>query len=87
MGYWAVVEKEVDRYCAYFPDITGVVVRARTIEELKVLLQEALIDHLKILQQSNEPIPRSNFNPTTKTTHPKKIPQNIVEYLYITMNK
>lgn len=85
MGYWALVEKRENGFCAHFPDILNIEVCSKTIEEIKVLLKESLLEYLKFLEKTDKPLPTTNFNPSTQTTNPKKIPLNVFEYLYITV--
>lgn len=57
MRYPIVIEKATYNYAAYCPDFPGCVATAKTLEEVKQQLTEALISHLENLKANNKPIP------------------------------
>ncbi|MBI1741395.1 MAG: type II toxin-antitoxin system HicB family antitoxin [Acidobacteriales bacterium] len=57
MNYIAIYEKSHTGWAAYVPDLPGVVTTARTKEEVRSLIQEAVEFHLDGLQEDQLPIP------------------------------
>ena len=47
MQYAMIVEKGERNYSAYFPDLPGCIATAKTLEELKQAMREALELHLR----------------------------------------
>lgn len=46
MHYAVIIEKRTNSYGAYVPDLPGCVAVGETIEEVKILIQEAIEFHL-----------------------------------------
>ncbi|MEM7760983.1 MAG: type II toxin-antitoxin system HicB family antitoxin [Cyanobacteria bacterium P01_A01_bin.40] len=57
MRYAIVIEKGRYNYAAYCPDFPSCVATAKTVDEVKQQLSEALISHFEALKEGNEPIP------------------------------
>ncbi len=57
MRYAIVIEKAPSNYSAYVPDLPGCVATAKTIEEVKQEIAEAISFHLEGLQMEGLPIP------------------------------
>ncbi|MEM8673966.1 MAG: type II toxin-antitoxin system HicB family antitoxin [Cyanobacteria bacterium P01_G01_bin.67] len=57
MRYAIVIEKGRYNYAAYCPDFPSCVATAKTVDEVKQQLSEALVSHLETLTEGNEPIP------------------------------
>ena len=58
MNYIALIHKEEDSdYGVSFPDFPGCVSAGETIEEVKVMAQEALLNHINLLREMGEQIP------------------------------
>ncbi len=60
MRYTMIIEKGKNNYSAYLPDLPGCVATAKTPEELKRLMQEAIELHIQGLQEDGLPIPEPN---------------------------
>jgi predicted RNase H-like HicB family nuclease len=60
MRYAMVIEKAGDNYSAYLPDLPGCVATAKTIEELKTLMQEAAEFYIEGMIEDELPIPELN---------------------------
>lgn len=58
MRYAVVIEKGETSYGAYVPDLPGCVAVGETIEEVKVLIAEAIEFHLEGMQKDGLPIPQ-----------------------------
>lgn len=58
MEYMVVIEQGDDGYGAYVPDLPGCVAVGETREEVLVLIQEAIVLHLELLQEEGLPIPQ-----------------------------
>lgn len=57
MRFAIVIERSGTGYGAYAPDLPGVGVVGETVEEVKVLIREAIELHLDGLREDGEPIP------------------------------
>ena len=68
MRYAIVVEKAVNNYSAYVPDLPGCVATGATVEETEREIREAIGFHIEGLIEDGLPIPQ---------------PASIVEYLEI----
>ncbi|MBD2484586.1 type II toxin-antitoxin system HicB family antitoxin [Planktothrix sp. FACHB-1365] len=58
MRYAIVIEKGENSYGAYVPDLPGCVAVGETVEEVRTLMQEAIIFHLEGLQEEGVQIPK-----------------------------
>ena len=58
MRYAVIIEKETDSYGAYVPDLPGCVAVGETVEEVKILIQEAIKFHLEGMVEDGETIPQ-----------------------------
>jgi predicted RNase H-like HicB family nuclease len=57
MRYAVVIEKGPTSYGAYVPDLPGCVAAAKTRDEVKKLIAEAISLHLEGLREDQLPIP------------------------------
>jgi len=57
--YAAVFEKTSTGWSAYVPDLPGLGVAGKTLEETKVLLSEGIEFHLEGLREDGLPIPQA----------------------------
>ena len=58
MRYAIVVERAVNNYSAYVPDLPGCVATGATLEESARLIREAIELHLTGLREDGLPIPQ-----------------------------
>ena len=58
MRYAIVVERAVNNYSAYVPDLPGCVAPGATMEETEQLIREAIELHLAGLREDGLPIPQ-----------------------------
>ncbi len=58
MRYVIIIEKGIDSYGAYIPDLPGCVAIGETPEEVRELIQEAILLHLESLREAGEPVPQ-----------------------------
>ncbi len=58
MRYAVAIEKAESNYAAYVPDLPGCVATGETVEEVKRLVQEAILLHLEGMREDGEPIPK-----------------------------
>jgi predicted RNase H-like HicB family nuclease len=57
--YLVVIEKSADgSFSAYVPDVPGCVSCGDSIEDAKVMIQEAICVHIDSLQKHKEPVPK-----------------------------
>jgi predicted RNase H-like HicB family nuclease len=61
MQYAMIVEKGERNYSAYFPDLPGCVATAKTLDELKQAMREALELHLRGMREDGLPIPEPSL--------------------------
>jgi predicted RNase H-like HicB family nuclease len=61
MKYAVIIEKGDTSYGAYVPDLPGCVAVGETLEEVKLLIREAIAFHLEGLREESLPVPE----PTT----------------------
>ena len=66
MRYAVIIEKGTNSYGAYVPDLPRCVAVGETIEEVKILIQEAIKFHLEGMVEDGETIPQ---------------PSSIIEYV------
>lgn len=57
MQYLVIIEKGESGYGAYVPDLPGCIAAAPTREEVRVLIEEAIVLHLEDMRERGEPIP------------------------------
>ncbi len=57
MRYLVVIEKGKSSWGAHVPDLPGCVAVAKTREEVRKLIKEAINFHLEDLREHGEPIP------------------------------
>lgn len=60
MKYTMIIEEGKNNYSAYLPDLPGCVATAKTIEELKQLMREAVELHIEGMIEDGLPIPEPN---------------------------
>ncbi len=58
MHYTVVIEQGETSYGAYVPDLPGCVAVGETIEEVKILIAEAIEFHIEGMLQDGLPIPK-----------------------------
>lgn len=56
-AYTVIIERSATGYGAYTPDVPGCVAAGNTVEEVLVLLREALVFHLEDLLSGGQPLP------------------------------
>lgn len=61
MSYTVVFEKTSSGYSAYVPDLPGCVAAAKTLDETRTLMKEAVAMHIETMREDGEAIPE----PTT----------------------
>jgi predicted RNase H-like HicB family nuclease len=61
MRYTIIIEKAVNNYSAYVPDLPGCISTGATIEETKRNIRDAVAFHLRGMEEDGDPIPE----PTT----------------------
>ncbi|MDP9272480.1 MAG: type II toxin-antitoxin system HicB family antitoxin [Chloroflexota bacterium] len=57
MKYTVVYERTPRNYSAYVPDLPGCVAAAKTKEETRRLIREAIEMHIEAMREDGEPIP------------------------------
>ena len=55
--YAVIFEKAENNWAAYVPDLPGCMTTAKTLDELRANIREAIQGHLDTLRQLGEPIP------------------------------
>ena len=55
--YTLIIEEAGANVAAYAPDLPGCVAAAETIEEARLLMEEALTLHVEMLREMGEPVP------------------------------
>ncbi len=58
MRYAIVIEKAMNNYSAYVPDLPGCIATGKTVEEAEQLIREAIELHLTGLREDGVPIPQ-----------------------------
>jgi predicted RNase H-like HicB family nuclease len=58
MRYAVIIEKGTNSYGAYIPDLPGCVAVGETIEEVRILIQQAIEFHLEGMLKDGEKIPQ-----------------------------
>ena len=61
MKYVVIFEKGENNYSAYAPDLPGCGVVGETLEEVRILITEAIEFHIEGLQESGYEIPQPSF--------------------------
>ena len=61
MQYAMIIEKGENNYSAYFPDLPGCIATAKTLDELKSRMREALEMHLQGMREDGLPIPEPSL--------------------------
>jgi predicted RNase H-like HicB family nuclease len=57
MKYLVIYEKSATGWGAYAPDLPGLGIAAKTLEEAKELIREAIDFHLEGLRENGDPVP------------------------------
>lgn len=65
MRYGVVIEKAVDNYSAYVPDLPGCVATGQTVEEVERAIREAIRFHVEGLREDGLDVPE----PTSICNH------------------
>jgi len=63
--YTIIYERSATGYGAYVPDLPGLGVVGRTLDEVRTLIHEGIPLHIESLRQHGEPVPE----PTTEAEH------------------
>ena len=61
MQYPMIIEGGERNYSAHFPDLPGCIATAKTIDELKQRMREALELHLRGMREDGLPIPEPSL--------------------------
>ena len=64
-GYAVVIEGDEVGYSAYVPDLPGCVAAGASVDEVEVLIREAIGLHVESLQAHGEPVPPPSAVATT----------------------
>ncbi len=65
MRYAIVIEKGLDNYSAYVPDLPGCIAAGTTVEEVEKEIREAIRFHIQGLKEDGIPVP----GPTSIADH------------------
>jgi predicted RNase H-like HicB family nuclease len=63
--YTIIIEDAGSNFAAYAPDVPGCVAAAKTVEETRTLMEEALELHIEMLREMGEEIPEPNSQAAT----------------------
>jgi predicted RNase H-like HicB family nuclease len=63
--YTIIIEDAGSNFAAHAPDVPGCVDAAKTVEETRTLMEEALELHIEILREMGEEIPEPNSQAAT----------------------
>jgi predicted RNase H-like HicB family nuclease len=69
MKYTIILEKAPNNYSAYVPDLPGCVAAGDTREETIRLIQEAVQEHIALLQELGDPVPEPTSEAHTVEAH------------------
>jgi len=58
MRYAIVIEKAMNNYSAYVPDLPGCIATGATVEEAEQMIREAIALHLTGLREDGLPVPQ-----------------------------
>ena len=58
MKYTIVIEKTPSGFSAYVPDVPGCIAAGQSRDEVIRLMSEALPDHIQLMRESGEDIPK-----------------------------
>ena len=61
MQYPMIIERGERNYCAHFPDLPGCIATAKTLDELKQRMREALELHLRGMREDGLAIPEPSL--------------------------
>lgn len=64
MTYAIVIERTLNGYSAYVPDLPGCVAAGGSQEETEKLIREAVAHHLESLRERGNPIPKPQTSVT-----------------------
>ncbi|HEX9467696.1 MAG TPA: type II toxin-antitoxin system HicB family antitoxin [Acidimicrobiia bacterium] len=56
--YAVVIEGQENSFSAYVPDLPGCVAAGETVDEVELLIREAIRVHVKSLRTHGEPVPK-----------------------------
>jgi predicted RNase H-like HicB family nuclease len=59
MTFAVIFEKGPTSYGAYVPDVPGCVAAAKSLDEVRGLIREAILFHIEELRDSGYPVPQS----------------------------
>jgi predicted RNase H-like HicB family nuclease len=60
MEYLVVIERGPSSFGAYVPDLPGCVAVGETLQEVEVLIREAIEFHIEGLREEGQPLPESS---------------------------
>ena len=69
MRYTVIYEKSTTGYGAYVPDLPGLGVVAKTLEDTRKLIREGIEAHIQVMREHGEPVPEP-----TSTSETVEIP-------------
>ncbi len=59
--YTIVIEKADNNFAAYAPDLPGCITTGETADETKANMQEAIAQHLEVMEELGIPIPEPSM--------------------------
>jgi predicted RNase H-like HicB family nuclease len=77
MRYAIIIEKGKRNYSAYAPDVPGCVAAAKTLEETKKLMKEALEFHFEGMLVHGEPIPKATCESANVSIDVEKLARKV----------
>ena len=72
LRYAVVFEQTPNNYCAYVPDVPGCVSTGKTWDDIRGMIQEALIFHIEDMVGRGEPIPEPQLSIDDAIAHHKE---------------
>ena len=72
-GYWVVIAKNKNNYSAHIPDFPGCIATGKTLEDIKRNIIEALLLHIKGMQEDGIDLPKPHFKPPIYWRIKKKV--------------
>lgn len=66
--YLAVIERDVDAWGAYVPDLPGCVAVGRAREEVEMLIAEAVLLHIASMREQRERVPAPTAVDSTRVS-------------------
>ena len=69
LTYAVVIERTLNNYAAYAPDVPGCVSTAPTWDEMLPMIREALTAHIEFLVEDGDPIPEPTMSVDDAIVH------------------